>query len=35
MVESLKLSNVLELDEREKQILDEIKKIIGEECERL
>ena len=35
IVESFKLSNVLELSEQEKGILSQIKKIMNEECERL
>ena len=32
---SLKVSNILELNEKEREILDEMKRIINEECERL
>ena len=35
IVESFKLSNVLELSEKEKSIISEIKRIMNEECERL
>jgi len=35
VVESFKLSNILEFNESEKKILAEIKRIIGEECEKL
>ena len=35
MVESFKLSNILEFNEQEKKILDEIKRIINEECDKL
>ena len=35
MVASLKVSNILELNEKEKEILAEMKRIINEECERL
>ena len=35
IVESLKLSNILELSEREKSILAEMKIIMNEECDRL
>lgn len=34
-MDSFKLSNVLELSEKEKDILLEIKRIMEEECERL
>lgn len=35
IVESFKLSNILELNEQEKQIVSEIKRIMNEECESL
>ena len=35
IVESFKLSNVVELKPEEKEILEEIKKTINEECDRL
>ncbi len=35
VVESFKMSNILELNEQEKQILDQLKRIINEECEKL
>ncbi len=34
-MESLKLSNILELSEQEKSIVEQIKSIMNEECERL
>lgn len=35
IVECFKLSNVLELNQREKQIINEIKNIMEEECQKL
>lgn len=35
VVESFKMSNILELNQKEKQILAEIKRIITEECDKL
>jgi hypothetical protein len=35
ILESFKLSNILELSDQEKQIVSEIKRIMEEECDRL